>query len=310
MGRTHRPRSRRGAGQGVRGGARPRRRRPRGARRHRARAARAERRRQDDRRPHPDDDAASPTGAGARARASTWSRDAPTAAPRIGLAGQYAAVDENLTGRENLRMVGRLNHLSAGRIGAARRRAARAVRPHRRRRPAARRPTPAACAAGSTWAPRLVHRPPVLFLDEPTTGLDPQSRTDLWDVVRRAGRRRHDRAAHHPVPRGGRPPGGPDRGDRPRHGAIAEGTAAELKAPPRRHRGGARMPDDGEAADGRAACCDRSARRGDGDGAGVRLQRRATARATLIATVRDARRGGAGARRPRPSASRPWTTCS
>ena len=107
----------------------------------------------------------------------------PAAARRvIGLAGQYAAVDEGLTGMENLVLVGRLNHL-----------------------PRAERRTRAtelleqfdlAEAAGRTLktysggmrrrldlAAALVARPPVLFLDEPTSGLDPRSRIDLWAVI-------------------------------------------------------------------------------------------------------------------------------
>ncbi|HEX5615986.1 MAG TPA: ATP-binding cassette domain-containing protein [Acidimicrobiia bacterium] len=101
---------------------------------------------------------------------------------RIGLAGQYAAVDENLTGRENLYMVGRLTHLVKAR---ARERAGElldrfdladaADRPVRTYSGGMRRRLDLAAA--------LVHRPPVLFLDEPTTGLDPRSRTELWLVI-------------------------------------------------------------------------------------------------------------------------------
>jgi ABC-2 type transport system ATP-binding protein len=108
--------------------------------------------------------------------------DAAELRSRIGLAGQYAAVDENLTGRENLVMVGRLYHLgrrdsqtradellerfeladAGGRIvkgysGGMRRRL--------------------------DLAAALVARPPVLFLDEPTTGLDPRSRIGLWETI-------------------------------------------------------------------------------------------------------------------------------
>src|SRR5437764_7899056 len=100
----------------------------------------------------------------------------------IGLAGQYAAVDENLTGHENLRLVGQLTHLPASLI---RERAAEllerfdltdaAHRPVRTYSGGMRRRLDLAAA--------LVHRPPVLFLDEPTTGLDPRSRTDLWGVI-------------------------------------------------------------------------------------------------------------------------------
>ena len=101
---------------------------------------------------------------------------------RIGLAGQYAAVDENLTGRENLTLVGRLNHLATV---DARRRAAElleqfhlsdaANRPVRTYSGGMRRRLDLAAA--------LVTHPPVLLLDEPTTGLDPASRQDLWDVI-------------------------------------------------------------------------------------------------------------------------------
>jgi daunorubicin resistance ABC transporter ATP-binding subunit len=109
-------------------------------------------------------------------------RDAQLVRERIGLAGQYAAVDENLTGHENLRMVGRLTHLSAS---ESRRRADELLerfdlveatnRPVRTYSGGMRRRLDLAAA--------LVHRPPVLFLDEPTTGLDPRSRTDLWRVI-------------------------------------------------------------------------------------------------------------------------------
>ena len=83
------------------------------------------------------------------------------------------------------------------------------------------RPTPAACAAGSTWPPAWSAGPTVIFLDEPTTGLDPAKREDMWDVVRVAGRRRLDRAADHAVPGGGRRARRRDHGDRPRPGHRA-----------------------------------------------------------------------------------------
>src|SRR4051812_4062898 len=100
----------------------------------------------------------------------------------IGLAGQYAAVDENLTGRENLRLVGKLSHLEPRDIGVraddllerfalsdAANRVARTYSGGMRRR--------------LDLAAALVHEPPVLFLDEPTTGLDPQGRNELWHVI-------------------------------------------------------------------------------------------------------------------------------
>jgi ABC-2 type transport system ATP-binding protein len=147
---------------------------------------------------------------------------------RIGLAGQYAAVDENLTGRENLRLIGRLTHL--GRAAASERSSAlldrfdlagAGDRPVRTYAGGMRRRLDLAAA--------LVHRPPVLFLDEPTTGLDLHSRSSLWQLIGELvgegttvllttqyleeADRLADRVA---VVDGGR--------------VIAEGTSAELKA--------------------------------------------------------------------------------
>jgi ABC-2 type transport system ATP-binding protein len=109
-------------------------------------------------------------------------RDAPRLRSKIGLAGQYAAVDENLTGFENLEMVGRLYHLgrSAARVranellerfelGDAAKRTAKTYSGGMRRR--------------LDLAAALVFDPPVLFLDEPTTGLDPRSRLGMWQTI-------------------------------------------------------------------------------------------------------------------------------
>jgi ABC-2 type transport system ATP-binding protein len=100
----------------------------------------------------------------------------------IGLAGQYAAVDENLTGRENLSLVGRLNHLNRA---AALERATQLLDQFHLTDAAAR---PVRTYSGGMrrrldLAAALITRPPVLLLDEPTTGLDPASRQDLWDVI-------------------------------------------------------------------------------------------------------------------------------
>ncbi|MEU9102539.1 ATP-binding cassette domain-containing protein [Streptomyces sp. NPDC048361] len=102
---------------------------------------------------------------------------------RIGLAGQYAAVDELLTGRENLVLIGRLLHLG-GR--AARERATRLLSRFDLTEAADR---PAHTYSGGMrrrldLAVCLVTTPSVLFLDEPTTGLDPVSRMALWNAVR------------------------------------------------------------------------------------------------------------------------------
>jgi ABC-2 type transport system ATP-binding protein len=101
----------------------------------------------------------------------------------IGLAGQNAAVDENLTGLENLEMVGRLYHVPAAEakrrgqeilerfeLSDAAHRVAKTYSGGMRRR----------LDLGAS----LVGRPQVLFLDEPTTGLDPRGRMEMWDVIR------------------------------------------------------------------------------------------------------------------------------
>jgi daunorubicin resistance ABC transporter ATP-binding subunit len=101
---------------------------------------------------------------------------------RIGLAGQYAAVDGNLTGRENLRMVGQLAHLRRADV------ATRATELLERFDLAAAADRPVRTYSGGMrrrldLAAALVHRPPVLFLDEPTAGLDPQSRAGVWELI-------------------------------------------------------------------------------------------------------------------------------
>jgi daunorubicin resistance ABC transporter ATP-binding subunit len=114
-------------------------------------------------------------------------RDAAQVRRVIGFAGQFAAVDPNLTGRENLALIGRLSRL--GRAQARSRagelldgfglngtsdRLVRTYSGGMRRR--------------LDVAAALLHRPPVLFLDEPTTGLDLESRVTLWESVRELAR--------------------------------------------------------------------------------------------------------------------------
>jgi len=123
-----------------------------------------------------------PDGGNARVLGIDVKEDPQAVRANIGLAGQYAAVDENLTGRENLVLVGKLAHLDGDEIEArahelleqfalehAADRISRTYSGGMRRR--------------LDLAAALVHRPPVLFLDEPTTGLDPQGRNDLWGVI-------------------------------------------------------------------------------------------------------------------------------
>ena len=101
---------------------------------------------------------------------------------KIGVSGQYAAVDEYLTGFENLDMVGRLYHLGA----EASRSRARELLAQFRLDDAADRPVKGYSGGMKRrldLAGALVARPPVLFLDEPTTGLDPRSRGEMWDVI-------------------------------------------------------------------------------------------------------------------------------
>ena len=110
-------------------------------------------------------------------------KDPQAVRERIGLSGQYAAVDEYLTGFENLDMIGRLYHLGR-RPSKARARellarfdlADAGDRPVKTYSGGMRRRLDLAGA--------LVAAPKVLFLDEPTTGLDPRSRTGMWDVIR------------------------------------------------------------------------------------------------------------------------------
>ena len=123
-----------------------------------------------------------PDGGTARVAGLDVVKEAAALRAKIGLAGQYAAVDENLTGFENLEMVGRLYHLKRQ---EARTRANELLERFDLVDAAKR---PAKTYSGGMrrrldLAAALVFRPPVLYLDEPTTGLDPVSRLSMWETI-------------------------------------------------------------------------------------------------------------------------------
>ncbi|MEU5994446.1 ATP-binding cassette domain-containing protein [Spirillospora sp. NPDC047418] len=124
-----------------------------------------------------------PTAGSARVGGFDVLRDAHKVRQLIGLTGQYAGVDEMLTGTENLVLIGRL-------LGIPRRAAkARAAELLDRFQLTDAAERPAKTYSGGMrrrldLAASLVGRPQILFLDEPTTGLDPRSRNGLWDIVR------------------------------------------------------------------------------------------------------------------------------
>ena len=200
----------------------------------------------------------------------------------IGLTGQYAAVDEYLTGQENLEMIGRLYHLTRSDsrqrattllerfdLADAANRIAKTYSGGMRRR--------------LDIAASLIARPRVLFLDEPTTGLDPRSRIGMWEFIASLVRG-HDHPADHPVPGGGRPAGRQHRGDRPRQGdRPGDGRPAQVP--------GRRAPAGVHRVRGRGV--------GDPAGAGgfARGRRTGDRRAVPLALLAGPRRSGRAARR-------------
>lgn len=109
-------------------------------------------------------------------------RDPAAVRSQIGLAGQYAAVDENLTGKENLELVGRLYHLSWREV---RSRVAKLLKRFSLEDAANRfvKTYSGGMRRRLDLAASLVGEPEILFLDEPTAGLDPRSRAELWEML-------------------------------------------------------------------------------------------------------------------------------
>ena len=158
-----------------------------------------------------------PDGGSARVLGHDIVREADAVRGLVSLTGQLASVDEDLTGRENLVLLARL--LGLGRA-AAKARAAELLDAFGL--------TEAAGRLVKTYsggmrrrldiAASIVVTPQVMFLDEPTTGLDPRSRNQVWDIVRALAAAGHDDPALHPVPGRGRPARRGHRGHRPRPG--------------------------------------------------------------------------------------------
>ena len=123
-----------------------------------------------------------PDGGSARVAGIDVAKHPARVREKIGLAGQYAAVDENLTGFENLEMVGRLYHLGRH---PARERAAELLEEFGLAEAGGRlvRTYSGGMRRRLDLAAALVARPPILFLDEPTTGLDIRSRLTLWESI-------------------------------------------------------------------------------------------------------------------------------
>ena len=180
--------------------------------------ARPERRRQDHRRAHPHHAAAARRGTARVAGSRRGARTPPRCARRSASPASTPRSTRTSPASRTSRWSGRLYHLGRGPARERARRAARAVRAHRGRRPAredllrrhAPAPRPGRRAGGPARRCSSSTSPP--------PGLDPRSRLQLLGDDRGARGGRHHRAAHHPVPRRGRPARRPDRRDRPRPG--------------------------------------------------------------------------------------------
>ena len=221
----------------------------------------------------------------------------------IGAVGQRVAVDPDATGRENLELAGRIHGLGGTRaaqrvdellahfgLTEAADRMARTYSGGMQRK--------------LDVATGLIHRPLILFLDEPTTGLDPEARAELWaEIGRLDPRGRPDDPAHHPLPRRGRSPGQPARHCRPRahrgrgHARRAQGRAARRRNPCRARRGAA----DDRAADALATSPGIGESLVDGRSLRARAERGASAVPIVLSALEGAGIGVASVTVSRPS---------
>ena len=156
-----------------------------------------------------------PDGGSARVLGHDIVAEADAVRRAVSLTGQLASVDEDLTGRENLILLGLLLGLKRA---AAKTRAQELLDAFGLEEAAGRlvKNFSGGMRRRLDIAASIVVTPRLMFLDEPTTGLDPRSRNQVWDIVRELQSRRHHDPALHAVPRRGRPARRPHRGHRPR----------------------------------------------------------------------------------------------
>ena len=244
--------------------------RPRRTPRHRPRPARPQRRRQDHRRTHLSPPAVRADGGRAQVAGYDVATQPRLVRRRIGLTGQQTAVDDTLTARQNLVMFGRLFHMSKA---DARARAEELLAQFGLAEP--RTGPPKTFSGGMRrrldLASSMLLAPEVLFLDEPTTGLDPAGRREVWQTISGPHRPRHHRPAHHPLPGRGRQALRPDQRHRPGpqpgrgHPDRAQAAHRQRAARGGRHRAGRPAGARGAAGQGATTAVSRRGR----DGASV-----------------------------------------